>query len=252
MASHQCFFSGDQIFIDNDKVYNGNEAGVINPTAGHGQCSTVQETSSLNSDEDDSGTPSTSTGAKKASWSDSETKCLMAAYVNNKENVLSSMFNKKQVWQKISKELIQSGVYKSAKTCDEKWRNLKKMYEKIENNLKTTGAKKSHRIFYEDLKEIFFHDAKFNPVFTQSSTGRIVSNIGQAKDDTQTGETTPVSKKKFSPNEIPRRTLSSYEIEIKKQKRHEDKMKLKRKMFKWFQENFTKIGKEGASYSDSD
>ncbi|CAG9822092.1 unnamed protein product [Phaedon cochleariae] len=75
-------------------------------------------------------------------WSDQETKLLICLYTEHKHKFLSPMYNKKNVWNIISERLKELGTNKSALKCDEKWRNMKKTYDKTWQDMKSNVKKK--------------------------------------------------------------------------------------------------------------
>ncbi|CAG9820721.1 unnamed protein product [Phaedon cochleariae] len=174
----------------------------------------------------------------KSTWSDKGIKLLICTFVKHKNKFENASFTKNKVWKIISGELAKEGIFKTYNKCDEKWRNLKKTYGKIKVEKGKTGNHQSvHWKYYEELHEIYFRDPHFEPIATVSSTGSMKSIV--EKNHEQTNE--PASCSKLSPGELYRkRTLSSYEIEKKRQKRHEEKLNLKREMFEWMKENLSK------------
>jgi hypothetical protein len=75
------------------------------------------------------------------------------------------------VWEIISEELNGYKIRKSGKRCDEKWRNLKKSYDKIKTGNNKTGNRPHHWKFYDRMEEILKSSPQFNPVCIVSSTG---------------------------------------------------------------------------------
>lgn len=165
---------------------------------------------------------------EKAVWSHEAVQLLISLYKENKHKFESPMFNKKQVWEHISDKLKKFSVLKSALKCDEKWRNLKKTYDKIINEKNSTGNSNfSYWPYFEEFHEIYFKDPHFNPICT-------VSSSGVAKKRTEkTNDLENIPEKK-----IKKTCLTVTEIEERRQKRHEEKMKQKETMFNWFKENF--------------
>ncbi|KAG5864016.1 hypothetical protein JTB14_004635 [Gonioctena quinquepunctata] len=85
---------------------------------------------------------------------------------------------------------------------------------------------------------MYWKDPHFVPIATASSTADSVKR--KLMDSTITSEKEDGNKKKnLSPGEKRRikPSFTAAEIEIRKQKRHEEKMKLKKEIFEWFKEN---------------
>lgn len=169
------------------------------------------------------------------------------------------MYNKKQVWGMISNKLKEHNILKSSAKCDEKWRNLKKNYDKVVSENKKTGNNKHTWKFFKELHDIYFKNPKYHPQFTVSSTPPYnqttqknsaesphcsIKNIGSTDDGVFNAKP---DKESCTKNLCPsssvarkRKTTTLSEIEHNKQKRHEEKMQQKKNMFEWFQQNFGK------------
>jgi hypothetical protein len=80
------------------------------------------------------------------------------------------MYNKKQAWGMLSNKLKEHNILKSSAKCDEKWRNLKKNYDKVVSENKKTGNNKHTWKFFKELHDIYFKNPKYHPQFTISST----------------------------------------------------------------------------------
>lgn len=179
--------------------------------------------------------------ASELGWTDANVKLLINSYNEHKDKFTSPMWNKRRVWEIISKDLDAHNVQKNSIKCDEKWRNLKKTYDKIRNEKNQTGGCNSHWKFFDDFHEIYFHDPHFNPILTASSSGyvkrknsekmqkEIEDNSFKENEDNET-------EKNFSLGEKKRRTMSAYDIEQRKQKRHDERMAQKEKIFQWFKD----------------
>lgn len=134
------------------------------------------------------------------------------------------------------------GCNKSGLKCDEKWRNLKKTYDKVKTEIGKTGNSKVSWKFYEDFQEIYWKDPHFVPVATASSTGDSIKRKLIDENYTTEKECNGITKKNLSSGEKKKLkpTFTPLEIEMRKQKRHEEKMKLKSEIFEWFKENYKK------------
>lgn len=163
-------------------------------------------------------------------WTDNMVKLLITTYSNHKSKFDDPKFTKKKVWNLISQDLMTKGVSKSGIKCDEKWRNLKKTYDKVKLHLNTSGADKIVWKFYEDFQNIYFKDPYFEPVAVATSSG-----IKRKTDEnTEARNLSPGERKR------PKKLMSYLEIENRKHKRHDEKMSLKREMFEWLKENYQK------------
>lgn len=144
--------------------------------------------------------PGTSSGSEKTissrtmhaseGWTDSMVKLLIASYSEHKSKFDDPKFTKKKVWDLISKDLMVEGVCKPGTKCDEKWRNLRKTYDKVKSHLNTTGGDRIAWKFYEDFQNIYFKDPYFEPTAVESSSGGIKRKLGEGKTrDLSPGET---------------------------------------------------------------
>jgi hypothetical protein len=78
----------------------------------------------------------------KNRWSEEATFLLIETFKDYKHKFDSPMYNKKQVWGMISNKLKEHNILKSSAKCAEKWRNLKKNYDKVVSENKKTGNNK--------------------------------------------------------------------------------------------------------------
>ncbi|KAG5874828.1 hypothetical protein JTB14_009287 [Gonioctena quinquepunctata] len=102
---------------------------------------------------------------------DSECSSLSSSsQPNNNVAYIIIYFTKKKVWEIISLELSKFGYNKSGVKCDEKWRNLRKTYDKVRTELNKTGNSKITWKFYEDFQEMYWKYPHFVPIATASST----------------------------------------------------------------------------------
>jgi hypothetical protein len=129
----------------------------------------------------------------------------------------------------------------------QKWRNLKKNYDKVvSENLKTGNNKHTWKIFKE-LHDIYFKNPKYHPQFTVSSTPPYnqttqknsvespycsIKTIGSTDDGVFNAKPDKEScTKNLCPSKSvarKRKTTTLSEIEHNKQKRHEEKMQQKK------------------------
>jgi hypothetical protein len=180
------------------------------------------------------------TPTETVGWSENAIRLLIVTYNEHKEKFKSPRYNKKEVWNLISHALREHKIYKSGLKCDEKWRNLKKTYEKVRTANKGTGGAPTHWFFFDEMHEIYFHDPHFNPVLTVSSSSGVKRSSGNEAENQETVK--DGIQEKFSPSGKKRlsKSISSYEIDQNKQKRHKERMEQRERMFQWFQENVRK------------
>ncbi|CAH1153326.1 unnamed protein product [Phaedon cochleariae] len=167
-------------------------------------------------------------------WTDNAIKLLISSFSNNKSKFESPMYTKKKVWEIISQNLAEHGVRKSGTRCDEKWRNLRKTYGKVLEEKNKSGNGGIHWKFFDEFHEIYFEDPIYNPVLTASSSGVIKRKAETLPFANAEGSNEPSAKKATKPE----KKLSITDIEKAKQKRHEERMAQKDKMFEWFKEHF--------------
>lgn len=63
-------------------------------------------------------------------WPKNHVLVLINAFEINKHMFSSTTIRKEKVWQVISKHLKNTGIHKTALQCDNKWKNLRKLYQK--------------------------------------------------------------------------------------------------------------------------
>lgn len=92
----------------------------------------------------------------------------------------------------------------------------KKTYEKVLSERGKTGNASVSWRFFEDLHNIFSTDPKYTPVVTASSSGNCREADKKA--------ILPLTNKNFSPGGKKRlRLISAFEIDEKRQRRHDEK-----------------------------
>lgn len=165
-------------------------------------------------------------------WSSNNIRLLISTYAELKQKFDSPAHNKATVWKLISDNLKQHGVNKDYKKCDEKFRNLKKRYEKVKAQNNKTGVSPTTWEFYKPMHELFFNDPKYTPVLTASSTGLIKK---RALENQSSNTEEPSSSTKSKTQKL---TLEI--VEERKQKRHDEKIAMKKEMFSWFKEHYKK------------
>ncbi|KAG5884404.1 hypothetical protein JTB14_007002 [Gonioctena quinquepunctata] len=230
LAEHECLKDSENVHVNYEtkKIY------IAENNVKDSECSSLSSSSQPNNV-----ASSSSSKTHTELWTDNTVKLLIDIYKHNKNKFDSPSFTKKKVWEIISLELSKFGYNKSGVKCDEKWRNLRKMYDKVRTELNKTGNSKITWKFYEDFQEMYWKDPHFVPIATASSTADSVkrklmdiNNYTTEKEDgNKKKNLSPGEKRKIKPS------FTAAEIEIRKQKRHEEKMKLKKEIFEWFKEN---------------
>lgn len=166
---------------------------------------------------------------EKSFWADEETKLLIEKYKEHKEKFQTCP--KKKVWLKISRDLLKHNVNKDGSKCDEKWRNLKKKYDKVRTENDKSGNATVSWKYFEDFQEIYEKDPRFSGACTSSSSGQLKRPYNKESSEEN-------KKNKFSPDEKKRNTMSLKQLDARIQKRHEEKMDLKKDMLEWFKKNY--------------
>ncbi|CAH1106860.1 unnamed protein product [Psylliodes chrysocephalus] len=171
-------------------------------------------------------------------------KLLIEAYKTHKNKFESPNYRKNKVWALISCELQKHGFMKYGAKCDEKWRNLRKTYDKVKQNNSKSGHGKTSWEYWDDFHEIYFRDPRFEPLATASSSGIVLkrkiieestSNTSEIENHASNAKVSMCSGEKKRKS-----SLTIKEIVANIQQRHDEKMALKRDMFQWFKDNFKK------------
>jgi hypothetical protein len=99
--------------------------------------------------------------------------CALQSAVNNEENAGNDEirgWSDKEVealmetWKKHCLKFESPKYTKKSVGCDEKWRNLKKSYDKIKTENNKTGNRPHHWKFYDRMEEILKRSPQFHPV----------------------------------------------------------------------------------------
>lgn len=143
IKNHPCFDRCDQIYVTDSHIY-----GMI---VENEECR--KEAELFTNEHEDRGdlevlTESTQNN-ENTKWSEYEINLLIITYKENSHKFKSPRFNSKQVWNIISQELKKQNVLKDGTKCFEKWRNLKKMYEKVTKHNNATGNNRKNWPYYE-------------------------------------------------------------------------------------------------------
>lgn len=158
-------------------------------------------------------------------WSDESTRLLLDKYANYLELVgpMKQFKNKKLMWMEIAKDLeINVGIKKTYIQCENRYKTILRRKRISDNNNSTSGSKRVKVSFEDEIKRIAAKDDSVEPEVLQSANN-IVVNVK----NTDLSKTSDTIKKKKSKNSILETLVEIHkEKEIKKQERHEEKMKL--------------------------
>ncbi len=179
-------------------------------------------------------------------WSEAETKLLITTYEQHMSKFDSPMFNVQGVFKRIAEDLGKENVIKSSKSCEVKWRNLKKTYEEVMKKNKKTGTPKTRFKYFEMMHNILFKSVKINPVCTVSQheiKTRVLTD-NENKDirieKTKTVTDRPDAVETVFPKKKKKKSEEEETREQARERRHRERITQKNEMFKWFQDNFPK------------
>jgi len=154
---------------------------------------------------------------------------LINAFEKNKHMFSSTIIRKEKVWQAISKHLKSTAINKTATQCDNKWKNLRKLYLKKQRNKKATSSGQS--AFYFEFEEEFDNIYKEEPsICPVALAGNLIEEENakiRDKDNDDTKEMTKVKKTKV--DSINSMHLLIEKKEENRQKRHMEMMELQNK-----------------------
>lgn len=104
-------------------------------------------------------------------WSKEDVKCLFDIRMK-KETKFNGNKVHKSLWEIISKELSTFGVTASSTHCSNKWKAMKREYQKTVDNNSRTGAEKKTCPFYEEFNELYGNKSGTctRPTYVMSST----------------------------------------------------------------------------------
>lgn len=93
-------------------------------------------------------------------------------YLNEKLDLVISgvLKNLKQMWEKVSQELVNSNYLYTAEQCDNKWKSLKRSYLlTVQKNKKLPKGQKRTRPFDKDIQEIIRKRQKLKSYLKQDT-----------------------------------------------------------------------------------
>lgn len=139
------------------------------------------------------------------SWDDHKVKTLLALIKDNKE--LLQVKNKKPVWKNIAQELsVKLKVEVTGDQCYDKFRKVKQVFRKHEDERKKTGNNTPRPFKYDDMYIIVGDDPTLTPLYACDSEG----NVTAQDDSTEAGTGTALSSDdESSPPEPPRKKVKS-------------------------------------------
>ncbi|KAL2737689.1 uncharacterized protein V1478_001775 [Vespula squamosa] len=93
-------------------------------------------------------------------WTRSKTLLLIEAYDARKERFIDPRIKKKTLWKEIALEFEKKNYYVSAENLDKKFRNLKRTYIKIRDNIRKSfiGKDRVTWEYYDYLQKIYEKD----------------------------------------------------------------------------------------------
>ncbi|XP_043681314.1 uncharacterized protein LOC122635318 isoform X2 [Vespula pensylvanica] len=93
-------------------------------------------------------------------WTRSKTLLLIEAYDARKEKFIDPRIKKKTLWKEIALEFEKKNYYVSAENLDKKFRNLKRTYIKIRDNIRKSfmGKERVTWEYYDYLQKIYEKD----------------------------------------------------------------------------------------------
>ncbi|XP_043488481.1 uncharacterized protein LOC122515238 isoform X2 [Polistes fuscatus] len=114
-------------------------------------------------------------------WTKKATLLLMEEYYARKEKFRDFTIKKKLLWKEIAVVFEKNNYYVSPENLDKKFRNLKRTYIKIRDNIKKSPNEKDRITweYYEHLKTIFEKDYNINNSSTINKT--VVKTEGDEK-----------------------------------------------------------------------
>ena len=135
---------------------------------------TVYNTASSNENQSDSSSPSlcepagSTRGdditAQKKMWLKEQVICLIETYAKKKDDFWNPRIRNKDIWSDISNEMQAQGhVTCDAKSCETKFKNLKRSYTACIDHNKKTGNDRKKCAFYYELNSILYGDDNIEP-----------------------------------------------------------------------------------------
>jgi len=147
-------------------------------------------------------------------WPKNHVLVLIDAYEKNKNMFSSTTVRKEKIWQTIAKHLKNTSINKTAIQCENKWKNLRKLYLKKQRNKKATSS--GQCAFYFEFDRIYKEEPSFTPVALAGNLIQEESAKNDNSDDNQTEYTPPSKKRKTD-------SLSNMHLFLEKKKKAVEK-----------------------------
>lgn len=109
-------------------------------------------------------------------WTRSKTLLLIEFYDARKEKFRNPTIKKKNIWQEIALEFEKRNYYVSAESLDKKFRNLKRTYIKIRDNIRKScmGKDRVTWEYYDYLQKIYENDCTLD-ISSMTNTNSVKS-----------------------------------------------------------------------------
>nr|XP_022909150.1 uncharacterized protein LOC111420402 [Onthophagus taurus] len=183
---------------------------------------------------------------------------LVDAYKKNEQLFQSSTIRNDTVWKMISEKLKANNLNFGASQCENKFKNLKRRYQKKKDNMKPTasGAAVIKFEFYNEMEELFGKKPNIEPLaIASSSRENIVQNNSLIEKDLDSDSSSSSKKRKREGSEKTKqkkkKTKSDKLIEElnrmennreeRRRKRHEEMMNSQLRVLKVFEETMNKL-----------
>lgn len=158
-------------------------------------------------------------------WSDESTRLLLDKYAEYLELVgpMKQFKNKKLMWLEISKDLEKNlTLQKTPIQCENRFKTIIRRKRICEKSNSTSGSKRVKVNFENEIKKIAAKDDSVEPEVLQNSSN-IILNV---KNSNLSKEFNSKKEKRTKRGILETLVEIHKEQEIKKQERHEEKMKL--------------------------
>ena len=149
------------------------------------------------------------------SWTDVNTRSLIASVSDRMESFADPKIKDVKLWRDVVTDLGKMGIIVTAKQCKNKWDNLKKRYKSIKDNAKQTGRGYLPFKFMADMENVLgnrpgtscshtISSMENNPVHLYSPENEKENEVNFQADN----ESLPSSRVSDSSNETPEKSTS--------------------------------------------
>jgi len=186
----------------------------------------IEESSSCNGNELDASTSNVD------EWSDESTRLLLDKYADYLELVgpMKKFKNKKIMWIQIAKDLeAVLGIQKTYIQCENRYKTILRKKRVSDKNNSTSGSKRVNVSFENEIKQIAAKDDSIEPEVLQNANNFVVNVKNNGKNSSEISKI--IKNKKTKSSLIETLVKIHKEKEIKKQERHEEKMRLLKSFF---------------------